>query len=56
MDYFDYKLIADSLEKAIKEFEQKIAEQGAVTNARDEEHLADLKLRLKRTKMTMRSF
>lgn len=33
----------DKLEEAIKFFEDKIKEQGLITNARDEEHLARLK-------------
>ena len=42
--------------KAIEELESKISEQGAITNARDEEHLAKLKQQEKRWYSLMRSF
>tara|TARA_R100001163_G_scaffold64913_1_gene60388 strand:- start:1477 stop:1605 length:129 start_codon:yes stop_codon:yes gene_type:complete len=35
--------MTEEIKQAIAQFEQKIAEQGIVTNARDEEHLLKLK-------------
>ena len=34
----------EELQNAIKHFEDKIAKQGMITNARDEEHLTRLKI------------
>ena len=34
----------EALQNAIKHFEDKIAKQGMITNARDEEHLTRLKI------------
>ena len=43
MDYTYCNQQWRACKQAIEELESKISEQGAITNARDEEHLAKLK-------------
>lgn len=43
-----------ALLEAIKHFEEKIANQGMIVNARDEEHLERLKIMLKETRNTIK--
>lgn len=56
MDYTYCNQQWQAYRQAVKELESKISEQGAITNARDEEHLEKLKQQEKRWYNLTRSF
>ena len=56
MDYAYCNQQLRACKQAIEELESKISEQGAITNARDEEHLAKLKQQEEYWYSLMRSY